>query len=281
MATRTHRTLLILTPHGQDADLAQSTGIVQASVRRRDLPLSEGFTYAYAGHGFLHNVIAAAIGGRPARVIGWNIPGIDTRTRALADMLVSGDIIDLAKALAYEPLANRADGGAASYLIAANPGASPVVLDSAHPDEPVVATITLHTQPVVEEKRRNAHLVAQAAAEFGVDRNLAMAVAHQESGFLNDGPPSRTGARGIMQLMPDLRADFAHFDPLTPAGNARAGVANLRKCLDRFRHLEDALAAYRSGRSRIAKQGVSRGDLAYAARVITKRNYYDQHGPPF
>ena len=61
-----------------------------------------------------------------------------------------------------------------------------------------------------------------------------------------------------MQLMPSTMRDFGVTQPFNPAENIRAGVAYLRRLLDRYDNNEElALAAYNAGPGAVDKHGQS------------------------
>lgn len=86
----------------------------------------------------------------------------------------------------------------------------------------------------------------EAAARFNVDPALVRAVAWQESRFRSDAV-SRTGAIGIMQLMPATARQLG-VNPHDPRQNIHGGVAYLSAMLTRFSgDTRLALAAYNAG----------------------------------
>ncbi|HEV8630604.1 MAG TPA: lytic transglycosylase domain-containing protein [Thermoanaerobaculia bacterium] len=85
------------------------------------------------------------------------------------------------------------------------------------------------------------------AAERGVDARLVQAIMQVESAY-NARAVSRTGARGLMQLMPDTAKLMRVEDSFDAEQNIRGGVAYLRQMIDRFGgRLELAIAAYNAG----------------------------------
>jgi soluble lytic murein transglycosylase-like protein len=97
-------------------------------------------------------------------------------------------------------------------------------------------------------------LIQAAAAKYGVDPNLALAVANQESG-LNQSAKSSAGAIGIMQLMPATAAGLG-VDPTDAAQNVDGGVKLLSQLLTQYNgDTSLALAAYNAGPGNVAKYG--------------------------
>lgn len=92
---------------------------------------------------------------------------------------------------------------------------------------------------------------------YGIDRNLAYAVIHTESGFDSDAV-SHLGACGLMQIMPDTfewlksknkeRADKDIFDPET---NIYYGIYFLSVLMNEFGDEKLTIAAYHAGMGRV------------------------------
>lgn len=90
-------------------------------------------------------------------------------------------------------------------------------------------------------------LVATAATNAGLDPQLALAVANQESGF-NPSAVSSAGAVGVMQLMPGTAASLGVTNSLDPTQNVQGGVTYLNQLLTEFGgNQTEALAAYNWG----------------------------------
>jgi soluble lytic murein transglycosylase-like protein len=102
-------------------------------------------------------------------------------------------------------------------------------------------------------ERRLHTVVADHSARHALDPDLVRAVIRVESGW-NPRAVSRKGAMGLMQLMPATAAEYGVADPFDPDENIRAGVAYLRRLVDRFDgKMELALAAYNAGPGAVEK----------------------------
>jgi soluble lytic murein transglycosylase-like protein len=90
-------------------------------------------------------------------------------------------------------------------------------------------------------------MIEEAARTHGVDPRLVAAVASRESHF-NPRAISRTGACGIMQIMPSTARFLGLGDVFDARQNILAGTRYLRKLLDVFHgDLDLTLAAYNAG----------------------------------
>jgi soluble lytic murein transglycosylase-like protein len=98
-------------------------------------------------------------------------------------------------------------------------------------------------------------LIDENARRHGIRTDLVRAVVHVESGY-NPYARSRKGALGLMQLMPATIREYRVSNPFNPVENIRAGVAYLRRLLDRYDNNEAlALAAYNAGPSAVERHG--------------------------
>lgn len=95
-------------------------------------------------------------------------------------------------------------------------------------------------------------LIAAAGSRHHIDADLLASVIRAESGFRSNAV-SRTGARGLMQLMPGTAHQLGVNDAFQPDQNIAGGTTYLDQLLDRYDPLDDthglalALAAYNAG----------------------------------
>ena len=95
----------------------------------------------------------------------------------------------------------------------------------------------------------------QASSEYGVPLYLLKAVAKAESGFNTDSV-SRSGAMGVMQLMPETAKELGVSDAFDPEENIMGGAQYLAQKLTEYKgDVELALAAYNAGSANVAKYG--------------------------
>jgi hypothetical protein len=98
-------------------------------------------------------------------------------------------------------------------------------------------------------------LVDSIATAEGIDPFLARAVIQAESAFYARAR-SRTGALGLMQLMPQTAQRFGVVDLFDPRQNITGGVKYLRWLTDNFNgDLPKVVAAYNAGEGAVTKYG--------------------------
>jgi len=120
-----------------------------------------------------------------------------------------------------------------------------------------------------------AEMLARAGRQHNLDVDLLASVVKEESAG-NARAVSRTGAEGLMQLMPGTAAQLGVQDSFQPDQNVRGGSAYLDALLTRYNNnLALALAAYNAGPDAVAKyHGIPpyRETRVYVARVIHEFN---------
>lgn len=118
--------------------------------------------------------------------------------------------------------------------------------------------------------------IADAAKTHGVDPRLVAAVARRESAW-NANAVSRTGACGLMQLMPSTAKYLGVSNVFDERENIFAGARYLRTLLDTFHgDLDLTLAAYNAGPGAVQKYN---GVPPYAetkAYVAAVRSTYEK-----
>jgi soluble lytic murein transglycosylase-like protein len=111
--------------------------------------------------------------------------------------------------------------------------------------------------PVAPSSQSRAYddIIVEHSRLNGVRPSLVRAVIQVESAF-NPRAVSDKGAMGLMQLMPATAREFGVRNAFNPAENVSAGVAYLRRLLDRYDNNEQlALAAYNAGPGAVDKYG--------------------------
>ena len=118
-------------------------------------------------------------------------------------------------------------------------------------------------------------ILARAGSAHNVDEDLLASVVKAESGG-NTRAVSRTGARGLMQLMPGTANQLGVADSFQPEQNVRGGTAYLDALLTRYHdNMALALAAYNAGPLAVDRyHGIPpfHETQAYVARVIHEFN---------
>jgi len=111
----------------------------------------------------------------------------------------------------------------------------------------------------LSDTSRNAYAtqIREIALRHGVDPILVESVIRAESAF-NPTAVSRTGARGLMQLMPKTAVALGVRDSFNPRENIEGGVRHLRYLLDRYPgNIPLAVAAYNAGEAAVdAHRGI-------------------------
>jgi soluble lytic murein transglycosylase-like protein len=118
-------------------------------------------------------------------------------------------------------------------------------------------------------------ILSAAGKEHNLDVDLLASLVKAESGG-NARAVSRTGARGLMQLMPATANDLGVQDTIAPIENVRGGSTYLDALLTRYHeNLALALAAYNAGPAAVDRyRGIPpyRETRIYVARVVHEFN---------
>jgi len=97
-------------------------------------------------------------------------------------------------------------------------------------------------------------IIQKASKTYHLDAKLIGAVIQAESNF-NEKAISKSGAQGLMQLMPETAKDMEVEDPFDPVQNIMGGSRYLKQLLHRYNgRLELALAAYNWGMGNLERQ---------------------------
>ena len=109
--------------------------------------------------------------------------------------------------------------------------------------------------PSQEDIQKYANIIQTASQAYGVEPSLVHAVISAESAY-NQNAISRTGAMGLMQLMPDTARRYGVQNMMDPTENIHGGVRYLRDLLAMFKGRVDlAIAAYNAGENAVIRYG--------------------------
>lgn len=113
--------------------------------------------------------------------------------------------------------------------------------------------------------------LVRAGRKYGVSQKLVFAIAKAESDFVPQRI-SRTGAMGLMQIMPDTANDLGIKDPFHPEESANGGAKYLSQLWRKYHgDIRRVAAAYNYGPGRVPRTGpyyVPPETQAYVRRVI-------------
>ncbi len=164
----------------------------------------------------------------------------------------------------------RSDASSDNYIDV--PARNVLTVETVPDPPPPPSARTSSPQPKINELR---DLLTHAGTAHNIDAELLAAVVHAESnGFTR--AVSRTGAQGLMQLMPGTAAVLGVHDAFVADQNVDGGTRYLDALLTRYHdNIALALAAYNAGPAAVDRfHGVPpfRETRAYVARVITEFN---------
>ena len=122
--------------------------------------------------------------------------------------------------------------------------------------------VTIYTREVNEEGRsvrtpkqlNLSKIISQEAKRNNIDPLLVEILIRHESNF-RPYAISRTGARGLMQLMPGTATMLGVRNSYSPKQNVAGGTRYLAEQLSRFKNLGLALAAYNAGPGAVRDYG--------------------------
>lgn len=107
----------------------------------------------------------------------------------------------------------------------------------------------------LEEKKDLDEIFDQAAKKYNVPVDLLKAIGKAESGF-DPNAVSRSGAQGVMQLMPATAKSLGVTDSFDPEQNIMGGSKYIAELLDKYDgDTKLALAAYNAGMGNVKKYG--------------------------
>jgi soluble lytic murein transglycosylase-like protein len=112
-----------------------------------------------------------------------------------------------------------------------------------------------YTTPTVTVKAPEdiGKIIETTAHKYNVDPKLISAIIQQESGF-NAEAISKSGAMGLMQLMPKTAQSLGVSDPFDVAQNIEGGTKYISQLLDKYNgNTRLALAAYNAGPGNVDK----------------------------
>jgi len=133
----------------------------------------------------------------------------------------------------------------------------------------------------VKAERLFQWIVSEAARNHDVEPALIKAMIFSESRY-NHRAISRSGAKGLMQLMPKTAHALGVKDSFDPAQNVNGGVRYFKQLLDKFEgDIILALAAYNAGSSAVIRyQGVPPigATRHYIRKVLKYYKHYRMNG---
>jgi soluble lytic murein transglycosylase-like protein len=107
-----------------------------------------------------------------------------------------------------------------------------------------------------EHRRKYRALVSRIASRNGLDPALLHAVIAAESGYNPRSVNPKSGAAGLMQIMPHIAREHGVTDVFDPEQNVRAGAKHFAELMETFDGDHRlALAAYHAGEPTVRKAG--------------------------
>jgi len=116
-------------------------------------------------------------------------------------------------------------------------------------------SVSIDSAQVIPPAHAYDGFIREAARKYRLDPALIRSVMRMESSF-NPIAVSRSGAVGLMQLMPNVAEALGVDDPWDPLQNIMAGAQLLRELLDSHHgNLALTLASYNAGPAAVASHG--------------------------
>lgn len=139
------------------------------------------------------------------------------------------------------------------------------------------SAVNWHNTPLFLQKYQQE--IASAAKQHQLDPALLRAVIHAESAF-NAKALSKSGAAGLMQLMPETATDLGVTNVWHQQQNIQGGASYLSSLLKRYKgNIKLAMAAYNAGSGAVDKhQGIPpyRETQRYVERVVLLWSRYQK-----
>jgi soluble lytic murein transglycosylase-like protein len=126
--------------------------------------------------------------------------------------------------------------------------------------------------PSQQDIQKYSSIIQTASKAYGVEPSLVHAVISAESAY-NQYAVSRSGAMGLMQLMPDTARRYGVQNMMDPSENIHGGVRYLADLLAMFKgRIDLAVAAYNAGENAVIRYGLTIPPYAetrhYVPRVL-------------
>jgi hypothetical protein len=129
----------------------------------------------------------------------------------------------------------------------------------------------------LEGKKDLDQIFREASKKYNVPVELLKAIGKAESDFVVDAV-SRSGAQGIMQLMPKTAEYLGVKDPFDPEQNINGGAKYIKELLDKYDgDTKLALAAYNAGMNNVKKYGGIPPFEETQKYVVKVMNYMQQN----
>jgi soluble lytic murein transglycosylase-like protein len=112
----------------------------------------------------------------------------------------------------------------------------------------------LKTKKTILEDRLEKYeeIITRAAKKFNVDKGIIKSIIAAES-YANPKAVSRTGAKGLMQLMDKTADSLGVKNSFDPEENIMGGTKFIKHLLKKYESIDLALAAYNAGPSNVEK----------------------------